>query len=317
LDSKSLQVLNHGYPLIFSQAVSAKNAAIQASTKAVHGETVKVVDAQLGQMAQQMSALDEFVTRARSQNDKSHNDHLGGLQQFQLEVAQLQTEVADTIQQRDTDLRVLKNSTESSTAELSECTEAFGAEAREALQTLHAQVDDSPMQDYVATGETPQKRDWTYPKDLPATAKHETIIARMRGLPESSVELSIARTPGSPRKRASPRKSPTKTRSPKKAKVFTDTAALMDNMTEPIKGLREIDMNVVTSSNGMVGDSHTISFSKSVSGQPPLKRHATANAAVGVGKVTRSRAAAAGTGPENFSQSVGSGGRRLRNSPPQ
>jgi kinesin family member 11 len=305
------------------QAIGAKNAAIQASTKAVHGETVKIVDAQISEMSQQMSALDEFVTRARTQNDKSHHDHISGVLQFQLEVAQLQSEIADTIQQRDTDLQVLHNDANASTAEITECTDGFGAEATEALQTLHVQVDDSSMQDYVATGETPQKRDWTYPTDLPSTATHEAIIARMRGLPESAVDLSTARTPGqSPRKRASPRKSPTKTRSPKKAKVFTDneSAKLLDNMTEPIKGLREIDMNVVAGSNGLGGESHTISFSKSISGQPPLKRHATTAAIVGAGdrsqgKLTRSKAAAVGgIGPENFSQSLGTG-RRLRNSP--
>jgi kinesin family member 11 len=289
----------------------------------VHGETVKIVDAQLSEMSQQMSALDAFVTRARTQNNKSHEDHISGLLQFQLEVAQLQNEVAETIRKRDTDLQVLHNDAEASTTELNECMETFGAEAREALQTLHAQVDDSPMQEYMSTGETPQKRDWTYPTELPSTANHEVIIARTRGLPESSAELLATRTPGqSPRKRGSPRKSPTKTRSPKKAKVYNDSdhAQLLDNLTEPIKGLREIDMNVVAGSNNV--ESHTISFSKSMSGQPPLKRHATAAATFGsgdkpVGKLTRSKAAATtGLGVENFSQSVGSG-RRLRNSPPQ
>lgn len=293
----------------------------------MHGETVKIVDAQLGEMSHQMSALDEFVNRARMQNDKSHDDHIGGLLQFQLEVAQLQTEVADTIQQRDTDLQVLHNDTESTTADLTGCMETFGAEAKEALQTIHAQVDENSMQDYVSTGETPQKKDWTYPTELPSTANHETIIARMRGLPDPATETSTSRTPArSPRKHGSPRKSPTKTRSPMKGKVYTDVevARPMENMTEPIKGLREIDMNVVSGSNGLGGNSHTVSFSKSTSGQPPLKRHATA-AAFGVGseripgKLTRSKAAAAGgTGVENLSQSVGVGsGRRLRNSPQQ
>ena len=286
----------------------------------MHGETVKIVDAQVGEMSSQMSALDEFVTRARTQNDQSHDDHIAGLLQFQLEVAQLQSEVADTIQQRDTDLQVLHNETESSTAEVLDCTDAFEAEAKEALQTIQEQLDSNMMQDYVPTGATPQKREWTYPNELPATSNHQTIIARMRGLPDPITEPSTARTPGrSPRKQGSPRKSPSKPRSPAKAKVYTDQdRPLLENMTEPIRGLslKEINVNVAA------GESQTVNLSRSTGpGQPPLKRHATAGAVLGSEKVparlTRNRAAAVG-GVENLNQSVGvGGGRRLRNSPQQ
>jgi kinesin family member 11 len=309
------------------QAIGAKNTAIQASTKAVYGETVKIVDAQVQEMSTQMAALDEFVTRARTQNDESHNDHLEGLTQFQSEVLQLQGEVAENLEQRANDLQVLANEHSSSNAELLECTNAFGAEAKEALQSIRTQIDEHSMRDYEPTGETPQKKNWSLPSDLPSTANHQSIIARMRGLPDPGLD-STSRTPArSPKKQGSPRKSPTKSRSPKKGKVYADKMGIrplmLDNMTEPIKGLKEVDMNVVAGANGLGDGSHTVSFSKSISsGQPPLKRHATATAVTGEnvrlgGKVTRSKAAAAGgLTVEYLSQSVGPGtGRRLRNSP--
>lgn len=286
---------------------------------------MKIVDAQLSEMATQMSALDEFVTRARSQNEQSHNDHLTGLLEFQLEFAQLQSEVADSVDERDTALHVLSSEVDSNRAELNECISIFGVEAKEALQTMQQQMKDTNMQDYKPTGETPQKREWSYPSDLPATANHQSIIARMRGLPDPSPDSLSSRTPGrSPKKTSSPRKSPAKPRSPTKGKVYTDGEDLrviaLDNMTEPIKGLKEVDMNVIAGSNGTLGDAQTISFSRSVGPgqQPPLKRHATVAAVAGekIIPIKSKIATAGGMGIENFGRSIG-GGRRLRSSPPQ
>ena len=261
------------------QAIGAKNTAIQVSTKAVHGEAVKIVDAQIAEMTVQMSALDEFVTRARTQNEQSHRDNLEGMQQYQAEVAQLETEVARQMELRNNDLETFQTDASADAKEVAETADNFTTEVQEALQTVRENVQDTPMQDYQPTGQTPQKREWSYPTDLPATASRSTIIARSRGLPDP-VE---SKTPGRSPNKKSARKSPAKPRSPTKGKVYTDgdltKALLLENMTEPI-GLKEIDMNVVAGS-----ESQTISFgSKSIGpgGHPPLKRP----------KITRSRTAA-------------------------
>lgn len=67
-----------------------------------------------------------------------------------------------------------------------------------------------------------------------------------------------------------------------KAKVYTDSIYLasvgQENMTEPIKNLKEIDMNVMAGAHILGDGSLAISFSKSTGPgqQPPLKRHAPA-----------------------------------------
>ncbi|KAF4944224.1 hypothetical protein F66182_18677, partial [Fusarium sp. NRRL 66182] len=53
-----------------------RNESIQKSTEAVHQETIRIVDEQVQQMAVQMEALDDFVTRARSQNGSHHESHI-------------------------------------------------------------------------------------------------------------------------------------------------------------------------------------------------------------------------------------------------
>ena len=300
-----------------SQAINEKNTKIQASTNAVHNETVKIVDAQLGAMATQMSALDEFVTRARSQNDTGHNEHLAGLLQLQLQMAQMQTDLVSSIEKRQASIKNFDEEEQSHCMENSEAISGLDKNVRSALEVLSTDLGVSAPKDYVVTGETPQKREWRYPTELPQTAAHESIIARRRGLPDPTIQAktpSTARTPGrSPRKQTSPRKaSPTKPTSPSKAKIYVDRShAHTVNLTEPLRELKEVDINVVPPPRQ---DAHTISFSKSVGSgqQPPLKRHATATGA-GESKKLRPRAAVT-PGSENLSQSMGVG-RRLRSSP--
>ncbi|KAJ9602284.1 Kinesin- motor protein [Cladophialophora chaetospira] len=344
-------------------AINTRNTAIQKSTKAVHEETVKIVDAQVTQMATQMAALDEFVTRARSQNDSHHADRLqimkGVVSRIQDGFGVLQSH----FQGSDDALGNLAQDQTQQRTNLGKLVGDLNEETHETLRGLNAELSIATLAEYRPTGETPQKRDWTYPSELPRTENHDSIIARLRGLPDPALMAktpSSARTPArSPRKQASPRKapgSPSKIPSPSKTKVFTDaempkaqqlsatsqsstittTTTTMVPLNEfKTRGLKEIDINVANSNKSFPGSSTSshheekpvlLDFSKSVGSghQPPLKRHATANAVVEsklptAAKLSRTRSTVAGNGLENFSQSVGpmGGGRRLRSSPPE
>lgn len=345
------------------QAVNARNTAIQKSTKAVHEETVKIVDAQLAQMTTQMAALDEFVTRARSQNDSHHVDRVQALTDVVSRARDGFGALEKDSEESSTALKDLTQHQKRQRSELEQLTVILEEETRHPLLQLKTEVSGSTLSEYVPTGQTPQKRDWNYPSDLPRTESHDSIIARLRGLPDPALATttpSSARTPArSPRKQASPRKapaSPSRIPSPSKTKIFTDFVMpatkeasatdaahiLTTTTTIPLKeaktgGLKEVDINVVNSnksfSTSTIASSSReerpvlLDFSKSVGSghqQPPLKRHATANAVVEsklpntkMGRVTRSTMA--GIGVENFSQSVGHmvGGRKLRSSPPE
>jgi kinesin family protein 11 len=248
--------------------INTRNAAIQTSTKAVHQETVKIVDAQLKEMATQMAALDQFVTRARSQNDQHHTEHVHSLQT-------MSSSVDETFTQLQQGFVTTASSTEVFKADLNVHTSAVAAsltnldqEIRQPLSTLTSTIESSQLAEYIPTGETPQKREWEIPSTLPQTEPHERLLARMRGLPDPTVAKtpSSARTPGrSPRKgmgMTSPRKanqstpsklpSPSKRASPMKnspikGKVYTDVlhAASQPILSRNDSGLREIDVNVI------------------------------------------------------------------------
>jgi kinesin family member 11 len=272
-----------------------------------------------------MAAWDEFVTRARSQNDESHEEHKAGLLQLQLQVVQNQNDLTSVLEERQAAIKNFQDEEARNVADYFEQLGDFDRHIRSDLDALVEDVNEAMPKEYVPTGETPQKRNWSYPSELPATVAHESIIARRRGLPDPTLE-STARTPGRSPKKGSPRKSPNKTLgSPVKTKVYADTKTekvlIKDlNLTEPLKSLKEVDINI-TSNVGMARpdrEAHTISFSKSIgsgTGQPPLKRHATAD-----GRSSRSvRSKPVTPGVENLSQSVGveGVGRRLRSSPPE
>ncbi|RMD44303.1 hypothetical protein DV735_g919, partial [Chaetothyriales sp. CBS 134920] len=177
-------------------AIDTKNTAIQSSTEAVHQETMRVVDAQLGQMATQMSALDGFVTRARAHNNRMREDHKSGFLQLSLQAAQLQAAVSESLDGRQSGLDQVEEEAQATHDEVEAAAAAMVHTIPELLASLREGVDE--MQDYIPTGQTPQKRDWTYPLRLPETARHESIIARRRGLPDPTITTkspSKARTP--------------------------------------------------------------------------------------------------------------------------
>lgn len=226
----------------------------------------------------------------------------------------------------------LKNEHQEQVTEIEGLLGFLEEQTRPVLQELRAGVTTSTMMEYSPTGQTPQKREWNYPTDLPRTENQESIIAKRRGLPDpalSSKTPSTARTPGrSPWKQMSPRKghgSPSKLPSPKKTKIFTDVEVPPTSQpcepppkpttttTVPVEqaksGLKEIDINVAGRPTASISASTEererpvlLDFSKSLgsaAGPPPLKRHATTNAVVESKlptKLGRNRSTVAGIG---------------------
>ncbi|KAL2392105.1 Kinesin-like protein bimC [Exophiala dermatitidis] len=227
-------------------AVSARNNAIQKSTKAVHEETIKIVDAQLSQMATQMAVLDEFVTRARSQNESHHTERVQRMQKVIGSARDGFSEIEKQLESRAADMETFEDEFKSQTESLDGLTSSLNNDARPLLKELREEMSTAKLMEYTPTGQTPEKKEWDYPTHLPRTERHDSIVARLRGLPDPATAKTpptSARTQGaqgggggggggggaSPLKQtSSPRKfgasSPSKLKqpSPSKTKVFTD-----------------------------------------------------------------------------------------------
>lgn len=136
-----------------------------------------LVDAQMQDVDVQMRALDEFVTRARSQNEEHYTQFVGNLSGLTEAVRSCYTHLG-------AEVFALKDETVSfgaavavGTAALEDTLEPFAAATAAPLSYLRKAVESAPLKEYIPTGVTPRKRDYDYQRTLPRTLPHEEILA--------------------------------------------------------------------------------------------------------------------------------------------
>lgn len=284
--------------------VTDHNNSIQATTKSVHEETVRIVDAQMKDIATQMQALDEFVTRARSQNENHHTSHLKSLHDLSSSVQAAYIQTQDHLRSSNERVQAFDVAMGGESQTLHDTLLPLDEELRQPLADLRDHILQQPLTEYISTGETPQKTQYNYPTTLPQTAPHEQLLAKRMNSSRSTTSAGGSDV----------------LISPSKSIVYTDAPDDDLATTRPSTmegGLREIHVNINAGMPRGSGDStnvkpelETISLSSSQMGPPPLKRHATKDSILPrSGKTTVMRL----EGRENVAPS---GGRRLRSSPP-
>ncbi|MCJ1391011.1 kinesin motor protein cin8 [Xylographa bjoerkii] len=287
--------------------VNEHNTSIQATTRSVHEETVRIVDAQMRDMALQMQALDQFVTRARSQNESHHESHLKSLQGLAISVQKSNTNVQDHLSSTQARMLVYDAEMSASGENLKDTLPPLDSTLREPLMELRDHILGSALIEYTPTGETPQKVQYQYPTSLPRTEPHEKLLMNTTC---SSIPKDFSDILDVPI-------------SPSKSVVYTDSPSEDVALVRPVSmdgGLREVHVNINASlsrnaeqSSGGKPELELLHLSSSLMGPPPLKRHATVDSKLpqkfGTGKAAVVRL----EGRENVP--VGTG-RRLRSSPP-
>jgi len=128
----------------------------------------------------QMRALDDFVTRARSQNAQHHDSHTHSLQNLSSTVKASYSNIATHFTSTYERVRDLGDEMSTKTATLQESLAPLDSVLKEPLTTLRENITSISFQEYQPTGETPQKIQYTYPTELPRTEAHEALLAAMR-----------------------------------------------------------------------------------------------------------------------------------------
>ena len=284
------------------KAINERNDSIHSTTKSVHEETVRIVDAQMITVAKQMQALDDFVARARSHNERHHDQHTASLGRLASVVNDSHSSVGKHFMSTYDRIREAGNELSNRSDELGMNIPSFSGALEANLADLRANIINSAPVEYVPTGLTPQRKEYEYTKTLPRTDAHENLLGRK------------------PRNAYSPSKSPSK------PKVYADapSAEMPPALSSSTKdaGLREISLNVGAALHRNNSDSAVLNLQSAVKhvgdkvsgGPPPLKRQATESklpTKLGGGRGGLVKL----EGNENLGASVGSGGRRLRSSP--
>ena len=245
------------------------------------------------QIATQMQALDEFVTRARHQNDQHHSAHVTSLDRMTTSAKDSYVQLRSHFTSSHERAKELGQSMDNLTSSLKSTLPSLHDDIQHPLSVLRSRSLETSLQEYSATGETPQKTTYPIPTTLPRTAPHEKLLNKL----------------SSPQKQRSPsksRSSPSKPQSsPSKSLVYTDIPSPSENIRSksPRKdrpatasaanpGLREIDSNITFSTNSLTRHSDPVTLPSSDiekvktngftdlikevgMGPPPLKRQAT------------------------------------------
>lgn len=214
-----------------------RNLAIQKTTESVHEETVRIVGAQINNMDKQMEALDDFVTKARSQNGHYRDAHVSSLDRIASNVRESHSSIHEQLEGFSGRVSQLQEDAAQQQHSLHESTSSLSEEIRKPLTELRDNVHSRPLQEYVATGATPQKRHYEYPTSLPRTEAHDALISEVR----TSRELTLLPFNGEDKLPGT---------SPIKGFVYNDTEDEVGTQTPtatmtPNTGLREVDANVV------------------------------------------------------------------------
>ncbi|KAL9581169.1 MAG: hypothetical protein Q9203_006006, partial [Teloschistes exilis] len=262
-------------------AVNERNTAIQATTSSVHEETIRIVNAQMQDMATQMQVLDDFVTRARSQNEQHHSTHATSLQNLASTVNQSYSSIGDHFLSTYDRVKDIGGSVSEQSEALQNTLPPLTDQIQLPLADLRATISNAPLKEYVATGETPQKQQYRFPTTLPRTEAHEKLLGKIftHNSTVNRTNTGVAIPPPSPAKPV----------------VYTDAhdpasmgpgAEETSSSKPPASGLREIDMNTIANNphpaaasrhsdpSSHLNSTTSYEMNKSM-GPPPLKRQAT------------------------------------------
>src|SRR5450432_2165263 len=123
----------------------------------------------------QMQALDDFVTRARSQNAQHHDSHVILLEGLSTTVRTSYDNIGSHFTSTYARVKELGQEMYEKTSNLNETLSHVDATLGQPLANLRSHITMTTLQEYIPTGETPQKVHYQYPTTLPRTEPHESL----------------------------------------------------------------------------------------------------------------------------------------------
>ncbi|KAH6960621.1 hypothetical protein HG530_004277 [Fusarium avenaceum] len=160
-------------------AADDHSSSIQATAKSVHAETVRVVDEQIKDLDVQMEALDDFVTRAKTENGHHHETQNQSVQALTNTVEESFGNISSHFKSTFDRVKNLGEEMELDLGDLQEGMEPLNDQLCQPLANLREDIASAAIQEYQPTGETPAKVQYHYPTNLPRTEDHDLIISRI------------------------------------------------------------------------------------------------------------------------------------------
>lgn len=261
-------------------AATDRTASLRAVTTSVHDSTTKIVEEQVQHLDTELRALDDIVEKIQEQNNTHHQRHVESLQGLATDVRSSYDSMGSHFTESFSRVTELDTDVTSCCSALRDTLPAFDEEGivRLHLRELRQSVEGRSLDDYAATGQTPQRKTYAYSSKLPRTMDREALLTRMRNgeeIPEEAEDDIVSDREVFCSSISSDAAIVPPPRSPTKAMVFTDAvntdiaAGFVRPAIVPIpscnSSLRELDINTIASqSNSLLlqPDSQTTSILK-------------------------------------------------------
>lgn len=134
----------------------------------------------------QMTALDDFVTRARSENAEHHDQHSDSVADLADTVKTSFSNISSHYEETFSRVQGLGSDMETSVQQLQDSLEPLDDDLAQPLGKLRDDIVSTGIREYEPTGETPEKVEYQYPTRLPRTGPHDRLIAGLQGAPTPS-----------------------------------------------------------------------------------------------------------------------------------
>ncbi|KAK9240186.1 P-loop containing nucleoside triphosphate hydrolase protein [Lipomyces kononenkoae] len=159
------------------RATEQQGEALQESTRAIHSEAIKIVSSQKESLAKQMESLDEFVTRARAENETHYAGYDTAIKSIESGLQQGLAEANKNIAESGRGLQAYAEETKASLeAAKSDAGLHNNASLKEFIALKEA-ILNVKLSEYVPSDQTPKKgKTYHVPKYLPRTVTRDEVI---------------------------------------------------------------------------------------------------------------------------------------------
>lgn len=127
-----------------------------------------------------MKALDDFVTRAKSENTEHHNKHASSMQDLSSTVERSFSNISNHFTTTFDRVQDLGDNMETDTGKLKSALVPVEDGICRPLSNLRADINDTVLREYEPTGDTPEKKTYRYPTKLPRTDEPEVLLAGLQ-----------------------------------------------------------------------------------------------------------------------------------------
>lgn len=182
-----------------------------------------------------MTALDDFVTRARSQNSEHDRQYATSLHNLSSTVEGSYANIGQHFETTCCRVEELESEMDIDIKTAEQALDPLPTSVCQPLADLREEISSTVIREYQPTGDTPQKLTYDYPTELPRTQAHASLIAKFNGEPSPSKAPVFADA------------DPTllENRSPSRPVTSDDSSALLDRGRSALAGsLRELHPNI-------------------------------------------------------------------------